>query len=237
MEILNKLISALTQDSKIHEIHTCIHWTAVVSKNCGLSSTFQDDKIPHRPARDVGQLAQKTALELVEYARSDNLLEASIGMATTNSLLEVDENRCVELNAFEILAEKGRGKNIAIVGHYPFIPKLRKLARKLWVIEKRPRVGDLPAEEAENILPQADVVAITGTSFINHTVEELLGLCKKSWVMMVGPTTPLSPILFDYGVDMIASSKVVEPQKVIGCISQGATFQQVKGVKHLIMKK
>ena len=32
MEILNELISGLTEDSKIQEIHTCIHRTAVVSR-------------------------------------------------------------------------------------------------------------------------------------------------------------------------------------------------------------
>ncbi|MDY6973837.1 MAG: DUF364 domain-containing protein [Thermodesulfobacteriota bacterium] len=237
MEILNELISTLTEDSEIRQIHTCVHWTAVVSRHCGLSSTFSDDSLPHGQVRDVGKLTQKTALELVEYSRSENLLEASIGMATLNSLLEVDENRCFQLNAIELLAEKGKGKNIAVVGHYPFIPRLRKLANKLWVIEKKSHKGDLPAEEAKNILPQADVVAITGTSFINHTVNELLDFCGKSWVMMVGPTTPLSPVLFDYGVDMIAGSKIIDPREVIQCISQGATFQQVKGVKHLIMKK
>jgi uncharacterized protein (DUF4213/DUF364 family) len=237
MEILNDIISALKEDCKIQEVHACIHWTAVVSRGCGLSSTFQDDRIPHVPVRDAGKLAQKSVLEVVEYARSDNLLEASIGMAALNSLIEINEDRCVELNAFEILAEKGRGKNVCVVGHFPFIPRMRKLANKLWVIEKRPQEGDLPAKEAENVLPMADVVAITGTSFINHTVDELLSLCRKSFVVMVGATSPLSPVLFDYGVDMIAGSKVVDPQKAIQCISEGATFKQIKGIKHLIMKK
>ncbi|PXF58597.1 MAG: hypothetical protein C4B58_06265 [Deltaproteobacteria bacterium] len=237
MEILNDIISTVTEDSKIQEIHTCIHWTAVASRGCGLSSTFQDDCIPHVPVKDVGKLAQKTALEVMEYARSDNLLEASIGMAALNSLIEIDEQRCVELNAFEILAEKGKGKNVCVVGHFPFIPRMRKLANRLWVMEKRPQEGDLSAEEAENVLPMADVVAITGTSFINHTVDELLSLCRKSFVVMVGATSPLSPVLFDYGVDMIAGSKVVDPQKAIQCISEGATFKQIKGIKHLIMKK
>jgi len=174
---------------------------------------------------------------VVEYARSDNLLEASIGMAALNSLIEIDEDRCVELNAFEILAEKGEGKNVCVVGHFPFIPRMRKLANRLWVIEKRPQEGDLSEEEAENVLPMADVVAITGTSLINHTVDELLSLCRKSFVVMVGATSPLSPVLFDYGVDMIAGSKVVDPQKAIQYINEGATFKQIKGIKHLIMKK
>ncbi|RPI52118.1 MAG: hypothetical protein EHM49_06105 [Deltaproteobacteria bacterium] len=237
MKILNDIISAVAEDCKIQEIHTCIHWTAVVSSGCGLSSTFKNDRIPHLSVRDAGKLAQKSVLEVVEYARSDNLLEASIGMAALNSLIEIDEDRCVELNAFEVLAEKGRGKNVCVVGHFPFIPRMRKLANRLWVIEKKPQEGDLSAEDAENILPMADVVAITGTSFINHTVDELLSLCRRSFVVMVGATSPLSPVLFDYGVDMIAGSKVVDPQKAIQCISEGATFKQIKGIKHLIMKK
>jgi uncharacterized protein (DUF4213/DUF364 family) len=36
---------------------------------------------------------------------------------------------------------------------------------------------------------------------------------------------------------MIAGSKVVDPQRAIHCISEGATFKQIKGIKHLIMKK
>ncbi len=237
MEILNKIISTIPGDNDVHEVFSGQHWTVVVSRNCGLSSSFQDPP-PHGSVRDVGKLKQKMALELVEYAKSDVQLEASIGMAALNSLIDVDEGRCVEKNAFEMLAEKGKGKDVAVVGHFPFVSKLRKVVGRLWVIEKRPRKGDLPAEDAVDILPQADIVAITGTAFINHTIEGLLSLCRKdSMVMMVGATTPLSPVLFDYGVDMIAGSKVIDSQKAICCVSQGATFRQIKGIKHLIMKK
>ena len=237
MEILNSLISSIKEDHAIHQIIIGVHWTAVVSRYCGLSSTFQDPP-PHRPIEGIGNLTKKTALELAEFARSDTQLEASIGMAALNSLIEVDEKQCIELNAFDELAEQGREKKIAIVGHFPFIPKLRELARTLWVLEMNLRPGDLPAEKAEEILPQADVIGITGTAFINHTIDGLLSLCKKdSWVMMIGGTTPLSPVLFDYGVDMIAGSKVIDPQKAITCIGQGATFRQIEGIKHLIMKK
>jgi hypothetical protein len=185
--------------------------------------------------RDVGNLTRKSALELAQYAKSDNILEASIGMAAINSVIDIDEAKCTEQDAFDILAREGRDRNIAIVGHFPWVPKLRTIARKLWVIEQRHREGDLPAEAAGNILPQADVVGITGTSFINHTVEQLLDLSKNSFIVMVGPTTPLSPVLFDYGVDVIAGVKVVEPEKAIRSISEGAIFNQVEGVKLITM--
>jgi uncharacterized protein (DUF4213/DUF364 family) len=209
----------------------------VLSKHCGLASTFHEPHPSHRLVRNAGSLTGLPALELAQYARSDNVLEASIGMAAINSLIDIDEARCVDENALDVLARKGRDKNVAIVGRFPWIPKLRSVARTLWVIEQSPQEGELPAEAAAEVLPQADVVGLTGTSFVNHTVDRLLDLSKNSFVVMVGPTTPLSPLLFDYGVDVLAGVTVVEPDKTIRSISQGAIFSQVEGVRLVTMAK
>jgi uncharacterized protein (DUF4213/DUF364 family) len=237
MGALDDLISNLTGDSVVREVHTCVFWTAVLSKYWGVASTFHEPHPSHRPVKHAGSLAGLPALELAQYARSDNVLEASIGMAAINSLIDIDEAGCVEENALDVLARKGRGKNIAIVGRFPWIPKLRTIAGTLWVIEQSPREGELPAEAAEEILPRADVVGLTATSFINHTIDRLLALSKNSFVVMVGPTTPLLPVLFDYGVDILAGVKVVEPDKTIRSISQGAIFSQVEGVRLITMTK
>ncbi len=237
MKILDDLLSALKGDDfPVKSVHACVFWTAVISKGCGLASTFRDEGPSHeRGVRDVGRLTEKTALELAEYAKSSSLLEASIGMATINSLIDVEESKCVEKNALEIILEKGEGKNVAIVGHFPWIPKLRGRTQNLWVLEQRLRPGDLPAQEADRILPQCDVVGITGTSFINHTLENLLNLCKGAYILLIGPTSPLSPILFDYGINAICGSKVVDPNQVIRSISEGATFKEVTGVRLLTL--
>jgi uncharacterized protein (DUF4213/DUF364 family) len=237
MKILNDLILSLKgNDYPVKSVHTCAFWTAVVSKRCGLSSTFRDEGPSHeRGVRDVGNLTHKTALELADYARSHSLLEASIGIATINSLIDIDESKCIEKNAFEIILEKGQGKNVAIVGHFPWIPKLKEKVGNLWVLEQRLKKGDLPAKEADRILPQCDVVGITGTSFINHTVEGLLNLCKNAYVVLVGPTSPLSCVLFEYGIDAISGSKIVDPDRLIRSISEGATFKEVTGVRLLTL--
>ena len=52
-------------------------------------------------------------------------------------------------------------------------------AAECWVLELQPGPGDLPAEQAAEVLPQADVVALTGTSLINHTFDELMALCRR----------------------------------------------------------
>ncbi len=237
MNVLDDLIASLDKDSTVREVYSCALWTAVMSRNWGLASSFREEHPHHGRVRDVGRLRGKPALELAEYAKSDNLLEASIGMATINSLIDIDETKCFDENAFDILAQEGMGKKIAVVGHFPFTPKLKDIARKLWVIEQRPRGEDLPAEAAENILPQADVVGLTGTSLINHTFLELMKLCQDKFVVMVGPTSPLSPVLFDYGVDVISGVKVVQPQRMLTCITEGAMLKQIEGLKLLSIRK
>ena len=239
MKILDDLLLNLKRnDYPVRSVHTCVFWTAVITKHCGLSSTFREEGPSHdRGVRDVGNLTRKTALELAEYAKSESLLEASIGMATINSMIDIDESRCIEKNAFEIILERGQGKNVAIVGHFPWIPKLREKVKNLWVLEQRLREGDLPAKQADRILPQCDVVGITGTSFINHTLEGLLTLCERAFVVLIGPTSPISPILFDYGIDAICGSKIIDPDQLIRSISEGATFKEVTGVRLLTLTK
>ena len=154
-------------------------------------------------------------------------------MATINSLIEVNEGDCVELNAGDLLIQKGQGKRVAIIGHFPFIPKLREVAKELWVIEKNPREGDLAEAEAEKLVPQADVVGITGTALTNHTLEHLLSLCNPdAYVVILGGTAPLSPILFDYGVNAVSGTLVTDPETVLSYVSQGATFQRYQAAYH-----
>jgi hypothetical protein len=236
MKVIDDLISSLDKDSMVQEVYSCVLWTAVLTRHWGLASSFRQEHPCHSKIRGVGEMRGKSAIELAEYAKSDNLLEASIGMATINSLIDIDGNICSSDNAGDILAEKGRDKNIAVVGHFPFTKQLKGAAKKLWVIEQQPSGEDLPAEAAEDILPQADVIGLTGTSLINHTFEDLMSLCKDKFVVMVGPTSPLSPVLFDYGVDVISGIKVIQPERMLACITEGAMFRQIEGLQYLSMK-
>lgn len=240
MKILDDLLAALDFDVEVEDIRQGPFQTAVMTRYCGLASTPHDPG-PHQevaPVKAAGVLMGKGALELSQMAYSSSLLEAAIGMATINSLLEVDEEHCVTLNAGDLLTERGKGKKVAIIGHFPFVPRLRQVVEALWVIEKQPREGDFTESTAEQFLPQADVVGITGTAITNHTIEGLLRLCRpEAYVVLLGGTAPLSPILFRYGVDAISGTKVVDPEAVLHGVSQGATFRQLKGVRRLTMEK
>jgi len=238
MKVLEDLILALNTEAKVRDIRMGLFHTAVLTRNCGLAATLPRDALQQEQpsVREPGHLVDKGALALARMAYSESLLEAAIGMAAINSLLEVNDEQCLELNASDLIAEKGKGKKVAIVGHFPFIPKLREIVKELWVIEKNQREGDFPEVEAENLIPQADVVGITGTAFTNHTIERLLRLCRpEAYMVILGDTAPLSPVLFDYGIDAISGTKVIDPELALRCVSQGATYRQIKGIRKLTM--
>ena len=235
MTILDELLDSLDHDAPVRSLWVGVHWTYVCSSYGGLASTLSwETPHGHNAVREVGHLHEKSARQLAEYARSENPLEVSIGFAAINSLLEVDEGRSVEINAGEVLAERGRGKNVALIGSFPFVPKLREAVGQLWVIEQRPAEGEYPASSAADLLPQAEVVAITGTALMNHTLDGLLALCRSaSTVMILGPSTPLSPILFKHGVTILSGARVVDETAVLRTVGQGASFRQVEGVRLL----
>lgn len=241
MKLLDDLISGLDLNAEVKDIRLGTFHCGVLTRRCGLASSLTQDALKQHIegeslVKEPGTLLGKTTKELVDLAYSDSLLEAAMGVAAINSLLHIDQSRCIELNAFELLAEKSRGKKIAIIGHFPFIPRLKNLAKDLWVIEKNPQAGDYGEDQNEKLIPQADVVGITGTAITNHSIEQLLALCSpKAYVMVLGDSAPLSPVLFDYGIDAISGTRVDNAQLALDCICQGATYRQIKGISKLIL--
>jgi len=234
------LASTPPTDEPVRKVLVGAYWTMV---NTGLATTMRDRDPQHGDAcgslLDAGVLHHKTARELASYVRSEHPVAMSIGMAAINSMLDLDESRCTNRGAFDLLAEKGRGRNVAVVGHFPFVPKLRELAKELWVLEQRPRPGDLPAAEAARILPQCEVVCLTGTSLMNGTLDGLLALCRNAYVVLTGPSSPLSPLLFEFGIDAICGARVTNAEAVAPFITQGASFKQLHthGVRLLTLQR
>jgi uncharacterized protein len=242
MSITDDLLAMLPPEPvALRDVRVGPFWTVVwTERGAGLASTQRDAHTPHGHSlvRWTGDLLDHSAQELAGLLRSDSPMETSLGMAAVNALLEVDEGVLNDRNASEEIIRRGAGKRVVVVGHFPFIPDLRKPAGHLDVLEFDPGPGEWPAVAAGEVVPQADVVAITGTSLLNKTFDGLIGLCRAdAYVLLLGPTTPLSPILFDYGVDLIAGTRVVDPITALTTAGQGAIFRQMRGVRLVTMTK
>lgn len=243
MTITDDLLAELKTDAPVRRVVVGAFWTAVVLESnpvrAGLGSTLHGEHHDEGPpVREPGRLRERSGRELAELLRSPQILEASIGMAALNALLDVDESSCVDLNAEELIVERGTGKRVAIVGHFPFVDRVRQVARESWVLELRPRPGDLAAGQAVDVLPQADVVALTGTSLLNHTFDDLVALCRpEAFVVLLGASAPLSPVLLERGVDAVSGTKVVDVAAAVRAVSEGATFRQIPGKRLLTMAR
>lgn len=245
--LIDALLDSL-DDGPVREVRVGAHWTAVVIHSagmvrCGLASTLREQH-PHHTSgpsvRDAGQLVQRSGLELAQLVRSERSMEVAIGMAAINALLPPAPEAWVDGNAEEVLARDGAGKRVALVGHFPFVASLRQRVATLWVLELQPQGDDLPAEAAAEVVPQADVLAISGTTLMNHTFSDLLALRRPdARVMVLGPSTPLSPILFEYGVTFLSGSVVINVDAVLRAVSQGANFRQLHaaGVRLVTMQQ
>jgi uncharacterized protein (DUF4213/DUF364 family) len=240
MNVIDDLIAAAIppgRDQPLQEVLIGLHWSAVHSRRLGLAATLHEASCCRTTdIHAAGELHRKTAFELVEYLRSNRPLEASLGLAALNSLLPVDNFDAIGSNARDLLIDQAQGRRVALVGHFPFSEHLRRAARQLWVLELDPGPGDEPAENAPEILPQADVIGLTGSTLANHTFESLaVWFPPQALVVMLGPSTPLSPVLFDYRVDVLAGAVVDDPDSVLRSISQGATLHRPTGLRRITL--
>ena len=92
---------------------------------------------------------------------SGNLLQARIGITAFYSLLDVDENQVVQVNAAEVIANNSN----------------------------------------------------------------------------LSPATPLSPLLFRYGISFVSGARITDEDVAIATIQQGATLPQVNGVRLVTMTR
>jgi len=233
MGITEELLQVIPQ-GEVVDVLIGLHWTMVEveaggSRSCGLASTLSE---PHGHGRGP---------DVPPMAASEMPALASVGVATINALLPKDPTVWQSLNAEDVITDQGAGKSVTIVGSFPFIPRVREKVGELYVLERQPRSDlELPESAAPEVIPLSDVVAITSMTFINHSLEDLLRLCRPdALVLLMGPSTPLSPIMFSHGVDLLSGSIVENVRGVKRSVREGGTFRQIHqaGVRLVTVNK
>ncbi|MEL7638472.1 MAG: DUF364 domain-containing protein [Solidesulfovibrio sp.] len=211
---------------------TCL--AAVSARYCGLASLVSHiapGLVPAAPATDsLPSSARELAATLPDPAIA-NTDFASLAMAAVNALLPPPEQP-LDRPGQDIVLARGKGAKVAVIGHFPFVDDLRRACAQVWVLEKRPRPGDVDASRAGEILPLADVVAVTGTTLLNGSLAGILSHCRDdAFVVMLGPSTPFAPSLFACGLDVLAGCAVPDPEAALAGIRAGKCFKGLAGVR------
>lgn len=242
MTIISDLIhiaKSNQNDHKVTDVLIGLHWTMVSGVHSGLAATLGEVSCCHsNELKNAGHLHERSVFELTELLYSSNPLEVSVGMAALNSLLKFNENEVIECNARDLLAAKSKDKTVTIIGHFPFLDMLREKADVLNVLELSPGPGELNASEYVNVLPESNIIGLTATTLMNGTFDDLHRFFpKNAFVVMMGPSTPMTPFLFDFGIHVLAGSKVTDAATLSHYISQGTTLHGAEGLKRISITK
>ena len=162
-------------------------------------------------------LSVKAAAEAVT---SWNMQEASEAMAVINAVYNTPQ-RMEKLNAgipYTRRCTSGyetRDKKIALVGHLRFDETVISGEKELYILERDPKSGDYPDSACEYILPDCDMVIVTGSAAINKTMPRLLELSKNAVTIVVGPSVPMCPGLMSLGIDRLSGLCVTDREGLI----------------------
>ena len=244
-QIYDELISSIPEDLTVDECIIGINWTFVRSgSQAGIAMTFRSSCVS---GMENGTYVGKRLKAVAEGAKSWNMLQASVGMGAINAFYNTPEKMAqidVEKaetgtgeSIFSVPLEDMTGKNVTVVGHFPFIEKKMAERCNLTVLERDPEDTDFLDSACEYLLPEQDVVFMTGMTFTNKTLPRLLELTKDCRTVLVGPSAPMSSLLFDHGVDAIAGFYITDVDLARSLVSQGAHREIFRSGRRIVYSR
>ncbi|KPU42518.1 hypothetical protein OXPF_43030 [Oxobacter pfennigii] len=232
-EIYDALIEGIPADITADKI-VCGSWMSIVVNRYGAGvSTVMP--VETRLPLFSGNLIGKPLRQVAELVKSWNLPEASIGHAAINSFYNnpviarsngviFSDSRHTEdrLNDPFITSQNAvKGKKVAVMGHFPYLETFFEPICELSIIDWEPiEEGDFPFAACEYILPQSDYVYISSRSMVDKTFPRLLELSKNAeHVVLVGPTTTLSPYLLQAGINDLSGFIIKDAEKAFNVVA------------------
>ncbi len=214
----DELIDTVPEAARIRNFVLGRHWVMIESDlgGVGLAQHF----LRGEGAAPTPEMVGRPLKEVAAWLKSWDFHLASLGMAAlnaaSNTLMLVPDSPLSSAAAkargcaFEFFQSKIEGRKVAVIGHFPHLETKLAGHCQLSIFERRPLPGDLPDPAAEYLLPEQDVVYMTGTTFINKTITRLLELAQNAEVCVVGPSTPMIPLLFKYGIHSLSGLVVTD---------------------------
>jgi len=188
----------------------------------------------------AGDLEGKPVSEILKYSLDSNVLKSAIGVATLNALsqLVIDSDAGLEYqiikdaDGFDLL-DIQPNETVSLIGAFgPYIRRLKMMGNPFFIIEKNSqtlRSEEMKYFKSESEMPSAleksDVVIMTGTAIVNHTIDKILSFITVGQrTAIIGPTASMIPdAFFKRGVHVMAGVKILNPDLMIRILKQGGS--------------
>lgn len=202
-------------------------------QSVGLSSCFREPNSDEANLSFEVQTQGRTLNDLVAGFQAKSLLHRSLAMAALNAALPPPKQSLTAMYGQNCLLEKTGNGHLVVVGNFPFLSSLEPHVGRLTVIQEDPHLGYRGVETARKVFPEADVIVLTASAFVNGTMDALLQLAESSFNMVLGATAPMHHHLFSVGVDAICGAFVEDVDKVAHGIEKGISFKYLKGIRRV----
>lgn len=188
----------------------------------------------------AGRMEGMPVSEVIHYALDHNVLKSAIGIALLNGLTQwlVDSGKGTDYklvkdrDGFDLL-DIQPFETVSLVGSFgPFIKRLKAMGNPFYIIEKNPqalRSDEMkyfrPESEMKGALENSQVIILTGTAIVNHTIDTILSWAGEGKrVAVVGPTASLLPdAFFKRGVKVMAGVRILNPDLMLKILKQGGS--------------
>jgi uncharacterized protein (DUF4213/DUF364 family) len=188
----------------------------------------------------AGKFQRSPASEIIKYALDPNVLKSAIGVATLNALSQmiIESGNGAEFqivrdrDGFDLL-EIQPYETVSLIGAFgPYIRRLKMMGNPFFIIEKNPQTLRLdemkyfkPESEMRDALEKSRVAILTGTSIVNHTIDQILSLIRNGIrAGIIGPTASMIPTaFFRRGVRIMAGVQISKPDLMIKILKQGGS--------------
>jgi len=187
-----------------------------------------------------GKMRGRRAADFLDEIRQQDGIRRAVGIATMNALAALcwerrphpDVDLEVGVDAFDAAGIRP-GQIVVVVGAFvPFLRELKKRGQPYLVLEQDPatlKADELPfyrhAAQAPAVVPQADVLLVTGTTLLNDTLDEILAAARPdACKVVVGPTVGLVPDAYlRHGCGVLGTIRVTRGDEFLDMLAEGGS--------------
>jgi uncharacterized protein (DUF4213/DUF364 family) len=188
----------------------------------------------------AGNLEGKPISEILKYSLDTNVLKSAIGVAAMNALSQIliesedGANYQIIKNAdgFDLL-EIQPHETVSLIGAFgPYIRRLKIMGNPFFIVEKNPqtlRSDEMKyfksESEMSSAMVQSNVIIITGTAIVNHTIDAILSsVTDGKRTAIIGPTASMIPdAFFKKGVQVMAGVRILDSDRMIKILKKGGS--------------
>jgi len=188
----------------------------------------------------AGALEGRSVSEIIQYSLDSNVVKSAIGVATLNAvsqlILESTNGEEYEMirdrDGFNLLNIQPH-ETVSLIGAFgPYIKRLKMMGNSFFIIEKNSQTLRLdemkhfkPESETRDALEKSGVAILTGTSIVNHTIDQILSLLRNGTrTAIIGPTASMIPdAFFKRGVHVMAGTEIQKPDLMVKILKQGGS--------------